>query len=95
MTQRKIPQTTANKSGATKSGTTKSGTTKTATAKKAGRRLASPANQYLTRFQESLLQGSTPGPVKQRSDCDPRQTLDHIYEHRNRLRSWSYKGVGI
>jgi hypothetical protein len=59
------------------------------------RRAATAHGQYLTHFQETLLEGSTPGPLKFRSDADPRQAIDRMDERRNHLRVWSYKGVGI
>jgi hypothetical protein len=58
-------------------------------------RAATARRPYLTHFQETLLEGSTPGPVKSRSGADPRQAIDRMDEQCNHLRVWSYKGVGI
>jgi len=68
---------------------------KTVAAKNSGHRATPARNQYLTRFEASILYSSTPGPVTNRSDDDPRQALDQMHELRNRLHSWSYKGTGI
>jgi hypothetical protein len=85
MTQRKTSRTTVTESRASKSPVRHD----------LDRQPPPSHDQYLTRFQETVLRNSTPGPVQYRADYDPRQAPDQMHERRNRLRSWSYKGAGI